>query len=451
MQTFMVARHQHQNAERLTKIDLKLEFLTLMISRIGLCRYLKQTMFWSLIPSIFLLSTHAIPSWLSSRLDTFDLRVHDFETTGRGILTLRDRAPGDVVIAVPECDAFTASSLIERFPDVLERAVEQSTEMKLSDEQVLAMGLLLLRTEGDRYVSSLPERQYSVLEMPDAMRNLLPMAYMKIILAYQDHVQRLHASLNDVLESKVSLEDFHWAFATIRSRCVGMDDEDDDRILTSGTGEKRVILPAFDLLNHKFGSQAVKEYSHEDQEYVLKTNDAYTKGDQVFISYDEKRDNLKMLMTYGFCIPGNPEAVAFFDVDDLLGACSLARPAYFTETVLQQLHGLIKKLGKERDLYELDGDSHQPRESLQDGINMMLEIEKQFLSEPDMTFAEDVFNALVYLRKEEIGERLSLIDQIQTDEAGWMPMLGSIRALLRAEQEYLSIPDEPKQDRSAEL
>lgn len=390
----------------------------------------------SFILSTFLLSTSTSSSWLSSRLDKFDLIVHDFATTGRGLRTVRARCPGDVVISVPERDAVTVSSLLDRFPDVLGRAAAKRTDKKLSDEQVMAMGLLLLRDEGNQYALSLPERQYSVLDMPNSILHCLPRAYQNVILAYQDHVSELHLSLNGVLDSKVLLDDFRWAFATVRSRCVGVGEEVDTRVVAGG--QKRVMLPAFDILNHKFGANAVLLHSPQDHAYILRSNDAFGEGEQVYISYGETRDNLKMLMTYGFCVPRNPEVLVFFDVHDLLRACSLVRPAFFPEPVQQAIHGLMRKLGKERDLYEFNGSCQKPSRSLQVGLAMMADIEKQFLEKPDHSFASEVLNALVYARIQEVGNSLRVLDQIHDIEVGWTPFIDSVRTLLRLELEICS-------------
>ena len=386
----------------------------------------------SLITSIFLLSTSTSPSWLSSRLEKFDLIVHDFASTGRGIRTLRARYPGEVVISVPECDAVTVASLLDRFPDVFARSTAEKT---LSAEQVMAMGLLLLRDEGNQYVLSLPERQHSVLVIPDLMLHCLPRAYQQIIRAYQDHVSALHQSLNDVLDSKVSLHAFRWAFATVRSRCVGVGEEDDTRVVAGG--QKRVMLPAFDILNHRFGAEAVLAHSTAENCNILKSNEAFEEGDQVYISYGETRDNLKMLMIYGFCVPRNPDAQVFFDVQDLLHSCSSARPLHFPEPVLQQLNGLMGKLGKERDLYEFNGSILKPSKSLQVGLAMMAAIQKQFLDEPDPFFASDVLKTLIYSRIQEVEDRLRMADQIQGIEVGWTTFIDSIRCLLQAELAYL--------------
>lgn len=409
-------------------------------------------MHWLFLPSV-LLAVGSVPTWLESRLASFDLQVHDFSTTGRGLQSTIDRSPGDVVISVPADDAVAATTLLDRYPKVLGRAAQKSQEQqqhqtRLTDEQVMAAGLLLLRKDGDRYASSLPE-QYSVLDMPDAFLLCLPTAYQKIIVAYKEYCEQLRESMNQLLEQAISEEDFKWAFSTVRSRCVGMDGEDDERVRTGGTDEVRVMLPGFDLLNHKFGAEAIPSYSEEEKLYVLKSNDSYSKGDQVFISYSDNRDNLKMLMTYGFCVRDNPEGVVFFDVHDLLEACALARPAHFNTAVLDQLRGLMKKIGKEKDLFVFDGREGQPRDCLVKGIGMMAEIQKQFLTEPDSSFQGDVMTALVMNRREEVSKGLGLMDQendyFKTQES-WTPMIASIAVLLQEEAKHLGSIEGAAQD-----
>jgi hypothetical protein len=373
------------------------------------------------------------------------LKVHDFATTGRGLQTTSDRSAGNVIVKVPEKDALTATFLLNRYPEILGQAAATHIEKyqtKLTDEQVMAVGLLLLKQDDDRYVISLPP-QYSVLQMPELFLSFLPLAYKKLIKAYIQHTSDLQVSFQSVLPASadtallISKDDFTWAFATVRSRCVGMDGTDDDRVRTGGTGEIRVMLPGFDLLNHKFGAKAVPGYS-TDEDYVVTSDDAYSKGDQVFISYSDNRNNLKMLMTYGFCIPGNPERVVLFDVQDLLEACAAARPKYFSKPVMGQLWTLMGKLEKQRDMYGFDGQTQQAQESLLSGIDMMADIEKQFISEPDTTFFSDVLAALIFARRAELSKCLDFVGEAAaTVDGPWVPIMNSIKVLLEEEREYL--------------
>jgi len=413
-----------------------------------------------------LTSSSAITSsWLGSRLEKFGLRVFDFErTTGRGLQTTRHRHEGEIVISVPEEDAITLSSLLEMFPflsEIVDKSIQDHREdsmpsQQFTDEQIMAMGLLLLKDKKDAYVMSLPTKQYSVLEMPDDLLFLLPSAYQKVIKAYQNYVFDLYNSLRDAFIGTSSTPkvvyllsdkaDFFWAFATIRSRCVGMDGTNDLRVRNGGDSndEIRVLLPGFDLLNHRFGVEVIQEL--EGGKYVIKSQEAYSAGDQVFISYSDKRDNLKMLMTYGFCpLVDNPEAIAFFDVQDLLDACPRARPKYFPRKVLKQLQGLFVKLGQEKGLFRYDGRSKKARPCLVHAINMMAEIENQLVSqiqtEPDHNFREDLLQVLLETRIEEIDNALGVIEgakEKNAKEDEWISMFNSIRNLLTIEKTYLT-------------
>lgn len=423
--------------------------------------------------------TSSAPSWLLDRLSQFGLQLHHFENTGRGLQTLHDRSPGDTVISVPKSEALTATWVLKRFP-ILDRAANKSIkeyDTKLSDEQILAAGLLLLRSKyaqrsdeevtiQEKYVASLPEQQYSVLQMPNIFMDCLPLAYQNIIRAYQDRVQHLQLSLlrcfddDDDMEKEVrsllqSFSDFQWAFATVRSRCVGMDadDEDVDKRIRTGAvdaDEVRVMLPGFDLLNHRFGAKSTHDYDPAKDAYTIRSEDEYSAGDQVFISYSDQRDNLKMLMTYGFCARDNPVGDVFFDTHDLLLACSDARPHYFTPETSQQIEDLLANLGKEL-LYEFDGINQQPKPDLESGIRMLEELEKQFLPEgsTDVSFYQEVLDGVLAIRRNEVTAGLKRTEKILQQSNGeddgdddykmlaWKPLLKSFQVLLEAELGFI--------------
>jgi len=404
-----------------------------------------------------------IPTWLSDRLLAFDLKADTFESTGRGLQTLRDRNHGDLLLSVSESAAVTASSLIQQFPNIFQPAIQASIEKyqkSFTEEQVMALGLLILRDKDDPYVQSLPIQQFSVLTMPQEIFSCFPSTYQRLIQAYEQYTQGLHEKLIGSLEgvdSKTlklaqSPKDFLWAFATVRSRCLAV--SDDDIVGTSANGEafasnkdgsRRVMLPGFDLFNHRFGAKGNSDF--KDGHYVFHSHDTYKKGEQVFISYSSEngRDNLNMFMTYGFCPTDNPESMLCFDNQNLLEACASARPAYFNAQVLQQLEELLAKLGKNKELYVFDGSAKKAQSSLINGIAMMEDIEKQFLppSQPqDPDFANDVLQALLFVRQQELERGLGLCGSMNwsSENASWQPIVQSIQTLLSIELENVSSP-----------
>ena len=432
--------------------------------------------------------------WISDLLSAWDLKVATYsdDKMDRGLQTLRDRSPGEVLIAVPKQYALTQHSILEQFPDAFPKPNPNTSStndinnsMRLSQEQILAVGLLLLRKQmpENPFVKSLPRQQYAVIrnDMPEEILHCFPLAYQRLIRAYRQHVHEIHQSLLSQYHSKKdcdtamydlvrSREDFEWAFATIVSRSVGIavDEANFQSTNTSTTTTTtttdlsgtttaepkalRVMLPGFDFLNHDFGARVKRDF--QNGSFVVVSDDAYRAGDQVFISYcyEENRDNLNILLTYGFCPwTGNPEQVIFFDSQDLLQACARARPQYFTPSILQQLNELLKVYGKDKELYPYDGSTKQPRPSLVKELAMMSEIEIQFLPTDndgqsfDAKFPEHVLQALLQTRQEEIDrglERAAMYQkskqQQQDYDPGWATLLQSVQTLLSLEQEYLS-------------
>ena len=402
-------------------------------------------------------------SFLQQRfLEPFGLIIRVFDDdTGRGLMTTKDRTEHEDIIRIPQKDTLTVDTLLQEFA-ILEKAVVVATS--LTDEQVLAMGLLLLLQQEEEearddifslYVATLPKPVHSVLTMDETTLACLPLAYQKLILAYRQHVDDLYSGLcaamdkanhpNDDKSSDkesnnkkkngcvVEKRDFCWAFATVRSRCVGVDGRTDPRVRNGGApDEQRVLLPAFDLLNHRFGAQTTLTLDEDRQEYVLTSLDPYQSGDQVMISYSDRKDNLQMLMTYGFCPPHNPQAVVFFDLHDMLSACAAARPQYFTPIVQDQIRSLWDKFGKTRDLYRFDANLGRPRACLQQAILLLQELEKQFIQTkqpPDDAFPQHVLNSLLSQRQTQLQQGLHALNSSNDTT----PMKQAVQFLLQEE------------------
>jgi SET domain len=371
--------------------------------------------------------------WIANRIDDFDLQVHDFGITGRGLRTLRSRAAGEELLRVSMEDAVTLTTLMDKYPMELTVLVENMNEGKVSEEMVIALGLFLLKRDGNIYVSNLPKYQYSVLNMPDPLLQLLPFTYQKIVSAYRELTQTLYSSFPKNVLSTFSIDDFYWAYATTRSRCVEVSLGD------IGDRKLRALLPVFDLLNHKFGASSFLDYSAEEESFVITSMDSYAEGEQIFISYGSSRDNLQLFTTYGFCVQNNPSNVIFFDFEELLQACTSVRPTFFTEQVKEQLLDIMKKVGSIRELYEFDGSTGHPRKSLEVGISMVGDIEKQFLLEPDATFSIDVLNSLISKRLQENRFKLEVLNEkILYVDPEWKPLGNSLRVLLKEELQCLT-------------
>jgi hypothetical protein len=402
------------------------------------------------------------PLWIKERLDAFNLQVAAFPETGRGLQTTKDRSPGDILIIVDQDSTLTASLILSRYSSIREAAEHslRKFNQRFTDEQILSMGLLQLRQEEDRYACSLPELQYSVLFMPEEMKHCFPRCYQQLVDATCSYVTGLYENACQVLnfssqESSFSREDFCWAFATVRSRSVGLAGAsnslvDQELIALGGGGECRALLPALCLLNHRVGATSLLEFSASQQEWTLRSMDTYQAGDQVFISYGDERDNLKTLLTYGFCVGGNPEALAFFDVDDLLHASASVRPNIFPPPILDLLRKQLKQAGNDCALFAFDGTSRKPRPSLAGGLHMIKTVAEKLLSTASTasaidlenltaTLEQEILDCMIKERKIELSNCLEMINSLggNLGDVGWEGFLSSVRVLIDEEHGFL--------------
>jgi hypothetical protein len=403
------------------------------------------------------------PFWINERLAPFNLQIASFPETGRGLQTTRDRSPGDVLIAVNVESALTASFIFARYP-FIRKAAQCSVDkfnQRLTDEQILSLGLLRLRQDGDRYACSLPQDQYSVLSMPKEIKQCFPRCYQQLIDATCFHVNALYDHACQVLEggsspdTSFSRDDFYWAFATVRSRSVGLAEASansnvyQELIALGGGGELRAMLPALCLLNHKVGAKSSLDFCTSKNEWTLRSMDAYQAGDQVCISYGDERNNLKTLLTYGFCFRGNPQAVAFFDTDDLFHACATVRPNIFPPLILKMLRKQ-QFLGDNHALFTLNGASGKPQADLAGGVYRMKSLAGQLLLTASTastqgvesltaTLEQEIMNCMIKERKAELSDCLETIGSLEgtLDDVGWEAFLSSIRVLIDEENSFL--------------
>ena len=374
-------------------------------------------------------------NWLSKRLDPYELQVHDFPETGRGLRTTRDRAPSEVLMQV--MDAVTADTILQRYPRIGQAAGDAaSSGSPLTDEQVLALGLLELRLEKDAYALTLPTHQYSVLTLPESLQSCLPRCYGESVDASKECTRQLYENVSRFMAPPLPpLEDFLWAFGTVRSRSISAEELPENPLLTGPL--RRMMLPGFDILNHNDGVTASLELVVGSSTWQLTTQESYKAGDQVFLNYGG-RDNVKFLFTYGFCYPSNTENLALFDLQDLLQACSIARPLVFTSRVLDMIRPQLEAVtgsGEERAMFSHDG-TKQPRDSLQGGLNMMQQVSQQVTREKDDHLSDDITKCLIETRRVELSKGLTTIETIDAS-GGWNNVQKSIEILLQAEIDLL--------------
>jgi len=398
----------------------------------------------------------------------------------RKVRSLVDRTPGDVLLEIPSRDVLTAQRIRSRLE-------AESCDAKYKDdnnfdveEEALALGLLQWKQSGlDPYVTDvLPEHHGNAWTLPEnswktVSSDVLPRCYSETFAATR---QRANEFATAVAEARgYSVDEALWAFSMVRSRSLAvpelMQPGDED-----GGDSGRIplaLIPGLDLLNHRFGSgttlQLVVDDNDDDDDgnddatnsrWIVSSSESIAAGDEVFLSYGHDKDNWKLLLTYGFCLPDNPNAIVFWTWEDLLDAAHTARPSTFSEPVCKQLlrHPQLTAYtvqSEDRATFSYDAASGTPRESLSNGLVMLNSLASQLgKPEPDpQELSAAVLAALVDRRLEELGEGLAKLDEHlaaskkdsnnkHNQSSTWDTFFDSLRVALRAEERQLQSQDQ---------
>lgn len=103
---------------------------------------------------------------------------------------------------------------------------------------------------------------------------------------------------------KISVDEFRWAYASIMSRSVFVE----DAALWSGDLKLRkdnaALPPLLDYFNHSNDTEVSAKYDSKACRYELWTKQSWKEGEQVFIKYGA-HSNATLLTHYGFAIEEN--------------------------------------------------------------------------------------------------------------------------------------------------
>jgi hypothetical protein len=412
------------------------------------------------VPSLLLL----LSANGSRFLRPFDLQLCEFDETGRGIQTLIDRAPGDTLMEIPNDCVVTSRKLFERYPilseklegcDTMEHEEESSSSFYLSDEEVLVAGICLLKLDEDDYISSLPTSHASIITLPcNEWRNIstyLPNCYRTTLQATRNWSKRACSKIRSLFDrdeatrrstSSLSEKDILWACSMVRSRSIAVPELKEEVITDGKRPPPRALFPGIDLLNHKAGAKTQLELTNKNV-WKVTTPEKHTKGDQVFLSYGDDKDNWKLLLTYGFCLRNNPQHIIFFDLDDLIEAAmecpSLG--AVITPRVKQslmshpQLSSLYTGISENRGTFSYDANIQAPRESLQNGLALLTSVARQLGSTEDSSvLATQLFQKLIERRRNELQIAVSKIpNNVIVDKPPWEGFVSSLELVLKQE------------------
>ena len=385
-------------------------------------------------------------------LKPFSLELHNFPQTGRGVRTVVDRAPGDILLQVPVADTVVATDEESSFVSSTSDTPSTTTTTTLSNEQKLAMKIALLRKEHHPYISSdmIPKVQhFSVWSLPSELWDLLclPKCYRESFQATRTMVTEFcrQQSFSDNNKNNNGDDDdidtIEWAFSMTRSRSIAVPELTQENAVDKDP-VPLALIPGLDLFNHGFDAGTVLQL--KDNTWTLTSSKSYNAGDQIFLSYGDDKDNWKLLLTYGFSIPNNPNTLVFWTWEELLQAAGQVRPKMFPERVRQSLFRhpqltIYTTPTEDRATFSFDAKTQTPRESLQNGLTLLSSLATQLGYPQDDELPQEVMEQLVQNRLIEIQNcRGKLSSSSKSVPSEWKTFWGSVQLALEEEEAYLS-------------
>ena len=93
-------------------------------------------------------------------------------------------------------------------------------------------------------------------------------------------------------------------------------------------GALGLICPVADMMNHRFGPQCNFRLAASGDAFEFYSVGEAAAGEELHISYGEQLTNAELMLTYGFCVPGNPNETLGVSID---AAAALAPRAIAAE------------------------------------------------------------------------------------------------------------------------
>lgn len=265
------------------------------------------------------------------------LTPHVFKDTGRGLMCLEPILSKNSIIKIPKKLLITVG--------LVSRSVIKDLfiKNKLYDAQsVLAVFLLYQRHLGSLsdwkiYIDSLPA-SYTVPDycntmekkkLPDFLAEELDRRSRNVVNQYRVIVQSISELDEDknrcnhcgkVFKDIVTFRGFEWAFYTVNTRAVYVDNsKSTNELINIKNWDNLALAPFLDLFNHSYDAEVDVDLIREngDKEfYEIKTLKPFDKGSQVFINYGP-HNSVKLYLEYGFFIPINPLDEVYVNYEDI--------------------------------------------------------------------------------------------------------------------------------------
>jgi len=420
-------------------------------------------MFWttSLVLSTNVSSLQLVPA--EKLLQATNVQIHHFNPQSkaeRGLQVMVDRSPGEPLLRIPLNETITVQNSF--LPHL---AGQHTSSPDWTEEQKLTMIILDLKSKKHPYISTVfpQDQQYSIWTLPKEAWETepftrLPRCYRQTFQITRDHVHQFIETMiknnnnndeqtkydQDRNDDYYSVDDWQWAFSMVRSRSIAVPEMDSSS--EEEDDHKRIpplaLIPGIDLCNHQFGAGTYLQLINNEY-WSLLSSQPYSAGDQIFLSYGDEKDNLKLFLTYGFVVEDNPNALAFWTWQDLLDVAHSIRPGTFTERICHSLmnHPQLQIYvipSENKATFSYDLKEKNPRESLQNGLAMLSNLATQLGFPGDTTLPQEALDGLIQKR---IDDLRSCLDDFRRPEClseDWDPFMTSMRLILQDELKVLA-------------
>jgi len=235
-----------------------------------------------------------------------------FPHIGRGLMTLSNLKPQDLIVQIPLKLLITRHQVMQLIP--------QLTNLRLTTAESLTLFLIYCQkfNLNGKYIATLPS-EFSVgalctceetEKLPDCIRKTIVTGREYLMSKFRK-IQRIWT---DLFDSDLPLYLFNWAWCSVNTRAVYYKDTNQ---LENNAENNMALAPYLDLLNHDPNAVVKAGFNEKTQCYEIRTLQPIGKHQQVFINYGP-HDNVKLFLEYGFVVPGNIHAAVEFDSDYLL-------------------------------------------------------------------------------------------------------------------------------------
>lgn len=284
--------------------------------------------------------TH-LKSWLLTNncLSIYSLVPSNFPVTGRGLKTLQNIKPNDILIRIPYNILITTSTIFQS--DI--KAIFLKNEC-YSAQCILSIFLvyeshLSNTSKWYHYINSLPQTLTNPDFCTQKEKNLLPAfisdyayEFHKIQKDYQFLIKSMntlnvngnvicsHCNIN--FNKIITFERYKWAYYIVNTRAVYIDtyyvETPHDISINIKHPNNIALAPFLDLFNHDINSTihaSVVTDKSDNKFYEITTMNSFNTGSQVFINYGA-HNSLKLYVHYGFFVQNNPLDEIYFDIND---------------------------------------------------------------------------------------------------------------------------------------